>query len=106
MVQLCHFRIDLARHLHLLLGVFPLAQLYALKLTLAMKHVKTHGDQGDGHVLSFLDLGVTRRIGSRHPLLKPPAPISNDVRKTGPLLNHLAPARPAAIWSSLARHPP
>src|SRR5215831_19020551 len=34
-IQLGHFRIDLAGHLHLMLGLFPLALLDALKLALA-----------------------------------------------------------------------
>jgi hypothetical protein len=37
-----------------MLGLFPLALLDALKLALAMKHIKTHGDRVDGLLWSAI----------------------------------------------------
>src|SRR5215813_13092725 len=104
-IQLGHFRIDLAGHLHLLLGLFPLALLDALKLALAMKHIKTHGDRVDGLCLLVLGLSLTLLIGQLHPFLKTRAAIGNDVLQTWPLLHDLAPTLAAAIWTALARQP-
>src|SRR5215813_1015889 len=104
-IQLGHFRIDLAGHLHLMLGLFPLALLDALKLALAMKHIKTHGDRVDGLCLLVLGLSLPLLIGQLHPFLKTRAAIGNDVLKTWPLLNALAPTLAAAIWTARARQP-
>src|SRR5262249_24246719 len=104
-IQLGHFRIDLAGHLHLMLGLFPLALLDALKLALAMKHIKPHGARVDRLCLLVLGLSLTLLIGQLHPFLKTRAAIGNDVLKTWPLLNDLAPTLAAAIWTALARQP-
>src|SRR5438132_3394565 len=104
-VQLGHFSIDLAGHLHLILGLFPRALLDTLKLALAMKHVKTHRDRGYGLFLLFLGLGLTLLVGSLHPFLKTRASIGNDMLQVWPLLDDLTPALAAAIRTPLPRQP-
>src|SRR5882672_4724127 len=62
-LPLRHFGISLTGRLQLTFGLFPLALLHALKLALAMEHVKTHRDRGVGGRCGVLTLGLTPFIG-------------------------------------------